>query len=74
MAKKTEFKVLGTLVDKIDWTYDVYPTKIQAGEYYVGDVKYGIWKKKEAELIAKLLRSGFVLSVIHSAMQQVWQK
>lgn len=74
MAKKIEHILLGKLIDEIGWSFGVYPKKLRAGNYYIQDPKYGLWEKKQAEVIAQMLRDGFILSVIHDAMNKIWHK
>ena len=68
---KEEHDLIGKIIDEIAWTFSVHPRKFQNKEWYLGSLKYGVWEKKNAEIIAQVLRNGFVLSLLQDAFKNI---
>ncbi len=53
--------------NKLMWTLEAKPDKIDNKKYIIYSEKYGIYNKKEAEIICNFLRNGNLLNISYSA-------
>ena len=59
-----------TIIDNLLWTLEATPERYDKREWIVYSEDYGIYSKKEAEIIASLLRRGILLSIVTKALQK----
>lgn len=58
------------IIDNLLWTLEATPERYDQRDWIVYSQDYGIYSKKEAEMIASILRKGVLLAIVTKALQE----
>lgn len=58
------------IIDNLLWTLEATPQRYDKREWIVYSEDYGIFSKKEAEILASLLRRGVLLSIVNKSLKE----
>ena len=58
------------IIDNLLWTLEATPERYDKRDWIVYSEDFGIYSKKEAEILASILRRGVLISIVNKALQK----